>query len=520
MKKIALKYWIIAGAALILGIAIFFIIFFNRKVVVPDVTQINITEATKTVKKSGLKLKTTSEYSDTILKDIVISQSINGGTKAKYGTEITLAVSMGIEQITVPNVKNCTVTEAETALKERGFQVNIEEDFSDTLEKGKVIIQSIKGEKQADKGSVITITVSKGPDLVTMPQIEGMILKEAEQLLESTGLKIKTETQFSNTVEEGCVISQNIEANKQVKRNSVVYTKISAGVANTKGTTPSNANNFGKVTTQGNWVYFAGSDNAIYRMRNDKTQIQRICNATAVSLNVVGDWIYYADGTLEGGIYKVKLDGTNKTKLSNAISYRVYVENDWIYYTSKYWGGILYKMKTDGSQSTKLLTEECREYIVHNGYIYYTSADDGLVYKCNTDGQGKTILCPGFAGSNLALVGEKLAVSGSETIYYVNLDGSGFKKYKKNNAQFSFLNGYDGWLYYLEHNFNNGSTTTYFGRMKPNGSQKTNIFEYKFLNHANTYLIVAGDWIYFQNEHQNDDLYRVKIDGTKVERVG
>ena len=56
--------------------------------------------------------------------------------------------------------------------------------------------------------------------------------------------------------------------------------------------------------------------------------------------------------------------------------------------------------------------------------------------------------------------------------------------------------------------------------MKPDGSQKTKIYEYKFLNHANSYLNVADDWIYFQNEHKGDSLYRVKIDGTKVERVG
>lgn len=519
MKKAILKYGLIAGVALILLAAVFLLVFFNRNVAVPEVTGKNISEATALLADAKFTVQTNTEYSDTVSKDCVISQDIAGGTKAKYGSEITLIVSKGKEQITLPDVKNCAVEEAEASLKQLGFSVVIKENFSDTIVKGNVISQSVRAGKQADKGATITLTVSKGPDIVVVPNIQGKTLKEAEQILKAVGLRFEADIQCSDSVKEGVIISQDVGADEQVKRNTAVCVKISAGVANKVGTTPSNARHFGKVTSQGDWIYFAGED-AIYRMRKDKSETQRISSRGAVSLNVVGEWLYYTDGGA-GGLYKVKIDGTGETKISNITSYKVYVEGEWIYYTSNYAGGQIYKMKTDGSSVTKITEDSCSEYIVNGQYIYYVNPADKSVYKCSIDGTGKTILCPGFNGMFLALVGDKLVIVDKYTIQSVNLDGSGFTSFGTNNVQPSFLNGYDGWVYYLEHDFRNGGgSTSFFCRVKPDGSQKTKIYAYDFLNHANTYLNVLDDWIYFQNEHKDDTLYRVNIDSKKVERVG
>lgn len=522
MKKIKIKYCLITSVSLILAVAIFLIFYFNRSVVVPQISGKNITIATEMLNETGLKTKILYEYSDTVLKDIVISQDIDAENKVKYGTFITIIVSKGIEQITLPDVINSSAEDARNTLEKLGFSVAVEEQFSKTITKGNIISQSVFAGKQADKGSTINLIISKGRDLVKVPNIKGMSLQKAEQTLKSADLYIKTENkiEFSNTIKEGCIISQDIKEYDQVDRHSTVNVVISAGVANKVGTTPSNANRFGKVTTQGNWVYFAGSDSSIYRMRNDKSEIQRIGDYSAVSLNVVGEWIYFVDGTV-GGIHKIRIDGTGQTKISNVTSYKVYVDGDWVYYTDQYWGGKLYKMKNDGSSVTQITRTECRDYIVNNGYIYYMNSSNGLVYKCSVDGKGETILCAGFGGDHLALVGGKLVITNNYDILSVNLDGTGFYSFGTTNIQYSFLNGYDGWVYYLEHDFRDTSNgVSSFGRMKFDGSQKTKIYEYKYLNHANTFINVANGWIYFQNEHENGALYRINFDGTNIERVG
>ncbi len=520
MKKIPTRYLIIAGIAFAVALTVFLIVFFNRSVTVPDVLGQSLEMAAKTLDKAGFKVKTSLEYSDTISKDIVISQDIAGGSEKKHGSQITIVVSRGIEQITLPDLKDCPVTEAKATLEKLGFSVVVSEQFSKTVAKGNVIDQSVSAGQPVDKGLSIRLTVSRGRDLVTVPDVRGMTAQDARLALSDAGLYLETQStiQFSNTVKEGYIISQDVEQNTQVDRHATVRAVVSAGVANTAGTTHSNANNYGKVTTQGDWVYFVGDDRCIYKMRDDKSDKQRIGKFPAVCLNVVGEWIYYTDGT-SGGMFKVRIDGTDNTKLSSVTSYKLYVEGDWIYYTSEYSGGMLYKMKTDGSSVTQIFSENCKEFIVHEGYVYYISASDGMVYKCTTDGKDRAAVCDGFGGTRLCLADQKLVVVNRYDILSVNLDGSGYTSFGTTNVQYGYLNSKDGWIYYLESDFRNGNDMSVIGRMKPDGSDKTDIFEYKYLNHANYYLNVANGWIYFKNEGENDSLYRVKIDGSNCERV-
>lgn len=450
MKKPILKYGLMAGGLLLLGAAIFLLLFFNRAVAVPDVTGQTLSEATARLEAEKFKVQVTAEFSDTVAKDLVISQSIKGGEKLKYGAAITLRVS-------------------------------------------------------------------KGPEPVAVPELQGMTAKEAERALQAVGLRMETDIRCSDTVKEGYVVTQDVAAGQKVSKNSVVRAYISVGVANTAGTTPSNAAQHSRVTAQGDWLYYT-SKGGVYKMRKDGTGRQRLCDYGAVSLNVVGEWLYFTNGTV-GGIYKMKINGTEETKLSSVTSYLVYVEGDWIYYTSKFSGGQIYKMKTDGSSVTKLTQDSCREYIVKGQYIYYVNSSNSVVYRCGIDGTGKKALCSDFEGMSLTLVGDKLAIEDHYMLKTVNLDGSGYNAFGVTNVQHSLLCGQDGWVYYLELDFRNGDTVSAFYKARPDGSEKTKIYDYEYLHHANAYLNVVDGWLYFQNEHNNDALYRVSPDGTKVERM-
>lgn len=523
MKKTLIKCLIIGSSALVVAAAVFLIFFFQKTAIVPDVLGQEVTSATKQLEDAGFDAQTTLEYSDTVPKNFVISQDKTAGTKEKTGTKITVVVSKGKMPITVPNVINKTITEAEETLKNLGFSVFIEENFSDTIPKGIVISQSLLANEQLPEATSITITVSKGPDLVTVPSIKGMSKEKADQVLIAAGLTLKTEIQCSNTIPEDNIISQSIAPNTQIKRNSIIVAKVSAGVANTVGTTAENASSFGMVTSQGNWVYYVGSDHRIHRMHKENGKVEVIGDFSAVSLNVVGEWIYFADGSSDGGIYKIMLDGTQKTKLSNVTSYKVFVDGEWIYYTSNYWGGSLYKMKTDGSSVTQIFSEECDDYVVCDKYIYYTKRKSNTdhVYRCTTEGKENKIFSSGFCGMHIAMVDNKIAiVSYDHKIQVANLDGSSFASFGNYNVQCSFLNGYNGWIYYLENDFtDHENISSAFVKVRPDGSQKSKIYVFDFLNHANTYLNVVDEWIYFQNEHDGDAPYRIKTDGTNLEKL-
>jgi eukaryotic-like serine/threonine-protein kinase len=98
--------------------------------------------------------------------------------------------------VTIPTVATGTpYSDAAQALKRAGFTTKRTSDFSDSVAKGEVIQISPTG--QARKFSTITITVSKGPELVEVPQItSGTSAGQATDRLERLGFQVKIVKHF------------------------------------------------------------------------------------------------------------------------------------------------------------------------------------------------------------------------------------------------------------------------------------------------------------------------------------
>ena len=289
---------------------------------------------------------------------------------------------------------------------------------------------------------------------------------------------------------------------------------------NSKGTTPGNAANFGHVTSQGDWLYYAPSE-GIYRTNRSSGKTEQISNRCAIALNVVAEWLYFVDGSYDGGIYKVKLDGTNETQLSSVISYSMYVEDGWIYYIDQYWGGIIYKMKTDGSSVTKLTEENSNEFIVNGNTIYYLRRSDSCLCKVSTDGEDDAEFGDGYKGDDLALVGDRLVIAAPhDYLISVKLDGSDPTSFYSGNINRNYLNGYNGWVYYLETDFTQDEKSSAFCRIKPDGTERTEIYKINYTLLANMYVDVLDGYIYFKNDNGKNELCRVRFDGTGFENLG
>lgn len=74
------------------------------------------------------------------------------------------------ERIYVPNVTDMKGEDAEESLRDEGFDVDIEYEYSDDVDEGRVISQSPKGGNKAETGSTVTIVVSKGEDSKPSPE--------------------------------------------------------------------------------------------------------------------------------------------------------------------------------------------------------------------------------------------------------------------------------------------------------------------------------------------------------------
>ncbi len=130
--------------------------------IVPSVVGYSETTATSALNNAGLVPKSTYEYSNDVPKGEVISQSPVAGSSVEDGSDVTLVVSNGVEQVKVPDVVGKSTEKATEKLEAKGFVVAVEEVYDDEVKAGKVISQSVAGGESADAGAQITITVSLG----------------------------------------------------------------------------------------------------------------------------------------------------------------------------------------------------------------------------------------------------------------------------------------------------------------------------------------------------------------------
>ena len=89
----------------------------------------------------------------------VMGQSISAGTSVAAGTTITLTISLGAQNVPVPNVVGLGEAKATSTLKNAGFKVS--KNYAEGTE-GKVINQDVTG--SAVPGTTVTITVGTGVD--------------------------------------------------------------------------------------------------------------------------------------------------------------------------------------------------------------------------------------------------------------------------------------------------------------------------------------------------------------------
>lgn len=74
------------------------------------------------------------------------------------------------EKVYVPNVTDMKESDAEETLADEGFEVDIEYEYSDDVDKNRVISQSPKGGDKAEEGSTVTLVVSKGTESKPSPE--------------------------------------------------------------------------------------------------------------------------------------------------------------------------------------------------------------------------------------------------------------------------------------------------------------------------------------------------------------
>ena len=135
----------------------------NADTVVPNLVNLTLADAIVSVENSALYIyKSGSEYSTTVPKGVIISQTPLEGNGAKQGDVVEVVVSLGPEMVLVADVQYKALTEAQSVLEELGFVVTVEYQDNNLVMKDHVISQSVAANTLLGKGSGITVYISKG----------------------------------------------------------------------------------------------------------------------------------------------------------------------------------------------------------------------------------------------------------------------------------------------------------------------------------------------------------------------
>lgn len=142
----------------------------GREIKVPELKNMNLSQAEETLKDLGLKVGTTStDYSNTVDKDLVIRQEPVAGSTVQSGTEVNLVISVGkedtTENIKVGNYLGMAEQDAIAAARKNHLRVrNVDYQHSSNVQKGLVMSQSIGAETEVAENSAIDFVISLGEE--------------------------------------------------------------------------------------------------------------------------------------------------------------------------------------------------------------------------------------------------------------------------------------------------------------------------------------------------------------------
>ena len=176
------------------------------KVEVPDVTSGNpaFADAATRLKAAGFKVARTDVEAASLDAGRVVKQSPGAGELLAKGKVVTLQVVGNI--VTLPNVVGQTFDQAQLALQNLKLTVQRSDMATTTQPAGTVLAMSPVAGTKAARGTAVTLTVAKAPQ-VAVPDVRGQDQTQASTVLQTAGFQVTVVPQANNTVPSGKVIN-------------------------------------------------------------------------------------------------------------------------------------------------------------------------------------------------------------------------------------------------------------------------------------------------------------------------
>lgn len=198
-------------------------------VIIPEVENRPRAEVVKELEEMGLLVQVNQEPNDDVARDRAIRINPAAGSELQKNSTVILTVSSGKEITDVPDITGMNVDEATQALTDAGLELDdtVTEESNKDIPSGQIISQNPAGGSQLSKGSKVRITVSTGPEDVSVPDIKGLNVDDAKSTLEGQDLKVQIQM-VDSTKPEGTVLSMPDTSN--AKAGDTITLQVSNGM--------------------------------------------------------------------------------------------------------------------------------------------------------------------------------------------------------------------------------------------------------------------------------------------------
>ncbi|HEV2815560.1 MAG TPA: PASTA domain-containing protein, partial [Solirubrobacteraceae bacterium] len=190
---------------------------------VPNVEGLPRKEARERLVQENFKARERREPSDDVERGRVIETVPAVGAQVEVGSTVTLVVSSGPEEVTVPGVVDSGLDEARAELERAGLEVSVTREETADAEPDTVIGQDPAAGTEVEKGTTVNLTVAKEIEKVAVPGVTGLSESQAAERLSGAGLEVDVQDEpVDRPSDDGKVLGQSPAAGREVERGSQV----------------------------------------------------------------------------------------------------------------------------------------------------------------------------------------------------------------------------------------------------------------------------------------------------------
>lgn len=192
---------------------------------VPDLSGTPVADAKRKLRDLGLIPGTEKRaFSAEVARGSVIGTDPAAGSKRRPDTAVALTISRGAE-VKAPGVLGSERADAAETLRAAGLKVRFaDEPVHSAQDKGTVARQTPAEGKKLGKGETVTLTLSKGPEMVPVPDVTGKNEEDAKKQLTDLGFQVEVDKPFLFPQDE--VDSQSVEAGQKAPKGGTITIKM------------------------------------------------------------------------------------------------------------------------------------------------------------------------------------------------------------------------------------------------------------------------------------------------------